>query len=46
MNEKGISEFGAEILLRFAARSGKTVEWLLTGKDIILEGKESCQKDS
>jgi transcriptional regulator with XRE-family HTH domain len=31
--EKGRSEIGAEILLRIARRSGKTVEWLLTGKD-------------
>ena len=31
--EKGRSEIGAEILLRLARRSGKTVEWLLTGKD-------------
>jgi transcriptional regulator with XRE-family HTH domain len=31
--EKGRSEIGAEILLRLARRTGKTVEWLLTGKD-------------
>jgi transcriptional regulator with XRE-family HTH domain len=31
--EQGRSEIGAEILLRIARRSGKTVEWLLTGKD-------------
>lgn len=31
--EKGRSEIGAEILLRLAHRSGKTVEWLLTGRD-------------
>ena len=31
--EKGRSEIGAEILLRLARRSGKTVEWLLTGRD-------------
>jgi transcriptional regulator with XRE-family HTH domain len=31
--EKGRSEIGAEVLLRLARRSGKTVEWLLTGKD-------------
>ena len=30
--EKGRSEIGAEVLLRLARRSGKTVEWLLTGK--------------
>jgi transcriptional regulator with XRE-family HTH domain len=33
--EKGRSEIGAEILLRLARRSGKTVEWLLTGKDSV-----------
>jgi len=31
--EKGRSEIGAEVLLRLARRSGKTIEWLLTGKD-------------
>jgi transcriptional regulator with XRE-family HTH domain len=31
--EKGRSEIGAEILLRLSRRSGKTIEWLLTGKD-------------
>jgi len=31
--EQGRSEIGAEILLRLARRSGKTIEWLLTGKD-------------
>jgi transcriptional regulator with XRE-family HTH domain len=31
--EKGRSEIGAEILLRLARKSGKTIEWLLTGKD-------------
>jgi transcriptional regulator with XRE-family HTH domain len=30
--EKGRSEIGAEILLRLARRSGKPIEWLLTGK--------------
>lgn len=30
--EKGKSEIGPEVLLRFANRSGKSVEWLLTGK--------------
>ena len=33
--EKGRSEIGTEILLRLARRSGKTVEWLLTGKDSV-----------
>ena len=33
--EQGRSEIGAEILLRFARRSGKTIEWLLTGKDSV-----------
>jgi transcriptional regulator with XRE-family HTH domain len=31
--EKGRSEIGAEVLLRLARRSGRTVEWLLTGRD-------------
>jgi transcriptional regulator with XRE-family HTH domain len=31
--EKGRSEIGAEILLRLSRRSGRTIEWLLTGKD-------------
>lgn len=31
--EQGESEIGAEILLRLSRRSGKTIEWLLTGKD-------------
>jgi len=31
--EQGSSEIGAEILLRFARRTGRTIEWLLTGKD-------------
>jgi len=33
--EQGRSEIGAEILLRIARRSGKTIEWLLTGKDSV-----------
>jgi transcriptional regulator with XRE-family HTH domain len=33
--EQGKSEIGAEILLRFARRSRKTIEWLLTGKDSV-----------
>ena len=33
--EQGRSEIGAEILLRLARRSGKTMEWLLTGKDSV-----------
>jgi transcriptional regulator with XRE-family HTH domain len=33
--EKGRSEIGAEVLLLLARRSGKTVEWLLTGKDSV-----------
>ena len=44
MNEKGISEFGAEILLRFAARSGKTVEWLLTGKTSSWKERKAVKK--
>jgi transcriptional regulator with XRE-family HTH domain len=31
--EQGRSEMGAEVLLRLAHKSGKTIEWLLTGKD-------------
>ena len=31
--EQGASEIGAGALLRLARRSGKTVEWLLTGSD-------------
>lgn len=31
--EQGRSEIGAEILLRIARRSGKTIEWVLTGKE-------------
>jgi transcriptional regulator with XRE-family HTH domain len=30
--EQGISEISAEVLLRLARRSGKTIEWLLNGK--------------
>jgi transcriptional regulator with XRE-family HTH domain len=31
--EKGGSEIGAAVLLRLARKSGKTIEWLLTGTD-------------
>jgi transcriptional regulator with XRE-family HTH domain len=31
--EQGGSEIGAAVLLRLARQSGKTIEWLLTGKD-------------
>jgi transcriptional regulator with XRE-family HTH domain len=31
--EQGRSEIGAEVLLRLANKSGKTIEWLLTGKE-------------
>ena len=31
--EQGRSEIGAEVLLRLARRSGRTIEWLLTGSD-------------
>ena len=31
--EQGNSEIGAEVLLRLARRTGKTIEWLLTGKE-------------
>jgi len=33
--EKGISEVGAEILLRLSRKSAKSIEWLLTGKEKI-----------
>ena len=33
--EQGISEIGAEVLLRLARKSGKTIEWLLTGRDSL-----------
>lgn len=29
--EQGASEIGAAVLLRLARKSGKTIEWLLTG---------------
>jgi transcriptional regulator with XRE-family HTH domain len=31
--EQGGSEMGAEVLLALAHKSGRTIEWLLTGKD-------------
>ena len=31
--EKGKSEIGADVLLRLADECGKSVEWLLTGKE-------------
>ena len=31
--EQGRSEIGAAVLLRLARTSGKTIEWLLTGRD-------------
>lgn len=31
--ENGDSEIGAAVLLRLARKSGKTIEWLLTGGD-------------
>jgi len=30
--EQGNSEIGAEVLLRLAHKTGKTIEWILTGK--------------
>ena len=30
--EQGRSEIGADVLLRLARKSGKPIEWLLTGK--------------
>ena len=31
--EQGVSEIGAAVLLRLARKSGKTMEWLLTGSE-------------
>ena len=31
--EKGNSEISAAVLLRLAEKSGRSIEWLLTGKD-------------
>jgi len=31
--EQGSSEIGATVLLRLARTSGKTIEWLLTGRE-------------
>ena len=31
--EQGSSEIGAEVLIRLARKSGKTIEWLLTGRE-------------
>ena len=31
--EKGKSEMGAEVVLRIARKFGKSMEWVLTGKD-------------
>ena len=31
--EQGLAEIGAAVLLRLARKSGKTIEWLLTGRD-------------
>ncbi len=31
--EQGNSEIGAAVLLRLARKSGRTIEWLLTGRD-------------
>jgi transcriptional regulator with XRE-family HTH domain len=33
--EQGSSEIGATVLLRLARTSGKTSEWLLTGRDTL-----------
>ena len=33
--EQGSSEIGAGVLVRLARTSGKTIEWLLTGRDRI-----------
>ncbi len=34
--EKGKSEMGAEVVLRIALKFGKSMEWVLTGKDLGL----------
>lgn len=31
--EQGTSEMSANVLLRLARKSGRTIEWLLTGRD-------------
>ena len=31
--EQGSSEIGAAVLLQLARKSGKTIEWLLTGRE-------------
>jgi transcriptional regulator with XRE-family HTH domain len=33
--EQGRSEIGAEVLLRLGRKSGKTIDWLLTGRDRV-----------
>ena len=33
--EQGSSEIGAHVLLRLARKSGKTIEWVLTGKNKV-----------
>jgi transcriptional regulator with XRE-family HTH domain len=33
--EQGVSEIGAAVLLRLARKTGKTIEWLLTGRDRV-----------
>jgi len=33
--EQGKDQIGAAVLLRLARKSGKTIEWLLTGKDRV-----------
>jgi len=33
--EQGSSEIGAAVLLRLARASGRTIEWLLTGRDKV-----------
>jgi transcriptional regulator with XRE-family HTH domain len=43
--EQGRNEIGAEILLRLARRSGKTIEWLLTGYPAILSHACNGQQD-
>ena len=33
--EQGSSEIGAVVLLRLVRKSGKTIEWLLTGRETL-----------
>src|ERR1017187_4041229 len=43
--EKGESEIGAAVLLRLARKSGKTIEWLLTGTENLKNVRGKGRKD-